>query len=770
VGLFTAMIAVSLGACAGEPSAAYIRSTVGSPWDTTNNETAMNRVFGSGNWKDLRFETVEVTNLLSTNRTFIFMEGSQFNATEMEAFLTNHIGAIENWVSAGGRLFLNAAPSEDDGMSFGFGVTLSYFDYTTSAAAVDTNHPILRGPFRPVGTAWSGDGVGHGSVSGSDLVGLITNTKNGLIVLGEKNVGLGHVFFGGMTPDSYQSPQVEAANLRANILAFGRPPATLVTDRDTVAVPEGGGTNFQVKLSCPPASNAAVTVERSAGDADITVTGGDALAFTADTWNTWQTVTLAAAEEDGDNLNGSATISCKATGLSEAIVAAVEEDDDYTLTVTASNGTVSLDPDRALYDRGMPVTLTATPDPSYAFKGWTGDLTNSANPLHLAMVGDVSITAVFGLVSPGILPPRTIGKKSFTARWTWVEKGAPEGEISVAADAAFATPVTGYAVRYVINRSECLVTNLLAGHDYWYRVRRVMPDARVSNWSPSMKVHTGTGMPVFKNLLSEAPAAKGVNQEFALSGLASGSGSLAVKSSDPTAVAAAISNGVLTLRYVWKGAAPSARLTLTLTHPGTGYKAAYATVVSRSTGGVSIVGTSALTNAGESVAQAVTLENRTGRMAYGLRLRAGGLDNPDWLISRTGLDPVSHAAIVELPCVWPAGSQAVVRLVYNNAYKKQARTRPVTYRAWAVLPPIGEDPLETGTMAISQRDAYDGLWLLGLPASRNRYYAVYQSDNDGASWTMNAPTIRATANFLMWLDTDPAAPTNRLYRVKDNGM
>jgi hypothetical protein len=42
------------------------------------------------------------------------------------------------------------------------------------------------------------------------------------------------------------------------------------------------------------------------------------------------------------------------------------------------------------------------------------------------------------------------------------------------------------------------------------------------------------------------------------------------------------------------------------------------------------------------------------------------------------------------------------------------------------------------------------------------------SDDACASWITNAPTIRAEANYLMWLDREAAG--NRLYRVQDAGM
>ncbi len=545
------------------------------------------------------------------------------------------------------------------------------------------------------------------------------------------------------------------------------PPVLVLTDPGVVSVPEGGSTNVQVKLSAPPPADVVVTVTRSAGDADLSVSDGGSLTFSPATWDTYQAVTLSAAEDDGDNQNGSATFTCSGPGLTPASVEATEADDDHTLTITSTFGTVTRNPDLPYYDDGVAVSLTAVPGDSYQFSEWAGDLVDTNNPASLAMTGDKSVTAHYGATPPAILPPSKIGKKAFTARWTWVDGGAPEGELSVASNALFTQLAPGYESPAVVNSPEYPVTNLPANRDYWYRVRRILPDARASPWSASMKARTGTGLPVFRNLLGEAPVSAGLSQEFAISNLVDGTGRLQVKSSNTNAVKATLSPSLLTLQYLWK-ASNTAKVTLTLTHPATGYKASYGASLRQATGSVVKVGTSALTNAGTRVAQDVTLENRTGGTIYGVRIRALGLDNAAWLINRTGLDPATRAPILDMPCVLPAGSQTVVRLVYNKAYKTQAATRPVKYGAWAVTTPFSGPLPGNGEMAIAAQSLYDGLWLLRLPANRNRLYAVWHSDDDGATW-VEEPPIRATSNYLMWLDSDTAAPAERLYRVVDAG-
>jgi len=203
--------------------AAYVRSQVaGPPWGVNRNEVAMDRVFGAGNWQDLRYETLNVAALLSANTKFIFFEGGADSANDMENFMTNYVAVIESWVAEGGHVFINAAPNEGDGLHYGFGVLLTnQFNALPEATAAVPTHPIFNGPFLPVGTAWTGNFFAHGFLSGPDLTALITNDPGGNVFLAERQIGLGSILFGSMTTDNWHDPDPEAQNLRANILAYG---------------------------------------------------------------------------------------------------------------------------------------------------------------------------------------------------------------------------------------------------------------------------------------------------------------------------------------------------------------------------------------------------------------------------------------------------------------------------------------------------------------------------------------------------------------------
>jgi hypothetical protein len=70
----------------------------------------------------------------------------------------------------------------------------------------------------------------------------------------------------------------------------------------------------------------------------------------------------------------------------------------YSLTVTlagSGTGTVTKDPDQALYDAGTQVTLTAAPTGNSRFDGWSGDVTSGESQIVVTMNADMNVTATF---------------------------------------------------------------------------------------------------------------------------------------------------------------------------------------------------------------------------------------------------------------------------------------------------------------------------------------------------------------------------------------
>ncbi|MBC8173158.1 MAG: T9SS type A sorting domain-containing protein, partial [Chitinophagales bacterium] len=194
------------------------------PFSSSDNVEKMDEVFGAGGWTEEFFDTMDPDSIFSTNTCFVYLEGGGYTAVEFKAFLEENLETIENWVSAGGNLFLNAAPYEGSSIDFGFGgVTLYYSWYIYNAEATDPSFPIFDGPHTPVGTSWYGwfYNFAHARVSGGGIEPIINDTWYATnYALGYKDWGEGSVLFGSMTPAEYHMPSDEASNLRKNIFEF----------------------------------------------------------------------------------------------------------------------------------------------------------------------------------------------------------------------------------------------------------------------------------------------------------------------------------------------------------------------------------------------------------------------------------------------------------------------------------------------------------------------------------------------------------------------
>ena len=197
-------------------------------------------------------------------------------------------------------------------------------------------------------------------ISDNDPVGIAVFQSRNLTQLSDDTSLTGHGWMNRMDFNLYGAPHVQ------------RVVPDIVTDTPSVSVDEGSTNTFQVKLSEQPATpSVSVTVSNTAGDADITVTGGSSLTFTTSNWNTYQTVTLSAAE-DADTTDGSATITCSSPGANNRSVTASESDDDFTLTVnndgngtTTPSGAVVRDQDAS------PYSISAAGNTGYQFVNWT---------------------------------------------------------------------------------------------------------------------------------------------------------------------------------------------------------------------------------------------------------------------------------------------------------------------------------------------------------------------------------------------------------------
>jgi hypothetical protein len=82
-------------------TAAYIRGA-SQPWGESTNEAAMDLAFGAGNWSNLTMAGGVAPFLSGSGYQFIFLEGGDETAVELNNYLTANRTQIEAFVSAGG--------------------------------------------------------------------------------------------------------------------------------------------------------------------------------------------------------------------------------------------------------------------------------------------------------------------------------------------------------------------------------------------------------------------------------------------------------------------------------------------------------------------------------------------------------------------------------------------------------------------------------------------------------------------------------------------
>jgi hypothetical protein len=213
----------------------YVRDQAAEPWNQETNDEAMSKVFVD-NWEEEFFQTVDTGTgaggLFAASVRFIYLDGGDDGADELEAFLAANEPALKAFTDRGGRLFLNAAPNEGDGMSYD-GRQIFYDDGLTSesrtVSAADASHPIFNGPFTPIASSYTGTAFAHALVQGPGLTALIIGHENddptlpldpNRVVLAEYSSCAGLTLIGGMTTSNFQHPDEEAANLRANIISY----------------------------------------------------------------------------------------------------------------------------------------------------------------------------------------------------------------------------------------------------------------------------------------------------------------------------------------------------------------------------------------------------------------------------------------------------------------------------------------------------------------------------------------------------------------------
>ncbi len=115
------------------------------------------------------------------------------------------------------------------------------------------------------------------------------------------------------------------------------------------------------------------------------------------------TVTLTATPEVGYHFRGwsgsttSTLNSLVVTMDSTKTLVANFAINEYALTIEVQNGSVAKSPDQETYAHGTTVTLTATPEVGYHFRGWSGSTTSTLNSLVVTMDSTKTLVANFAI-------------------------------------------------------------------------------------------------------------------------------------------------------------------------------------------------------------------------------------------------------------------------------------------------------------------------------------------------------------------------------------
>ena len=140
----------------------------------------------------------------------------------------------------------------------------------------------------------------------------------------------------------------------------------LALDPTSVTVTEGSTASYKVKLTTRPSANVTVTVARKSGneqDSDISVKTGSSLIFTTSNWNTGQTVTLQAAQDD-DGDDGAAVFTHTASGggyndVSTELTATENDNDIKAITLSSPSGVTVAEGSTADYKVRLAVKPTS---------------------------------------------------------------------------------------------------------------------------------------------------------------------------------------------------------------------------------------------------------------------------------------------------------------------------------------------------------------------------------------------------------------------------
>ena len=224
----------------------------------------------------------------------------------------------------------------------------------------------------------SSDDTGIATVEPSTLTfaAATYNTAQTVTVTGVANgsADINHAFrLTGATADAIPDAGTVDVTVKA--------PPSVTVDPTTLTVNEGGSGAYTVKLDTEPTADVTITVAGESGDVSVT---GSPLTFTTENYNTAQTVTVNAAEDDDATTDTAVTLTNSASGGGYNSVTI----DSVQVTVTENDTPgVTVEPTTLTVNEGSSNTYTVklntepTDDVTVRVGGASGDVTVTGSPL-----------------------------------------------------------------------------------------------------------------------------------------------------------------------------------------------------------------------------------------------------------------------------------------------------------------------------------------------------------------------------------------------------
>lgn len=184
------IVFAGIGAAHAAAMRAYL-SAGSEPFDEYSNVAAMTAAFGS-DWDRLQYGDAY------TSYSMLYIDGGSQTAGDMVSFLDSNRSALEAYVLAGGRLFINAATEDHSLIDLVFGAQLqeqTIDNRSFSGRAVDGSSALFNG----AGTGWDGVFFAHDTVVMAAGYESLIVDELGRTVLAGGFFGSGYVMVGGQT-------------------------------------------------------------------------------------------------------------------------------------------------------------------------------------------------------------------------------------------------------------------------------------------------------------------------------------------------------------------------------------------------------------------------------------------------------------------------------------------------------------------------------------------------------------------------------------------